>query len=71
MGNRLSVSEAARRMGAKPQHISELFYRRILGDGVCPIEAGRRLIPESYLPVLADALQKRGHLKSGVASEDQ
>jgi hypothetical protein len=41
----LSVSEAARRLGAKPKDISDLFYRRALRDDLCPIVAGRRLIP--------------------------
>ena len=56
----LSVSEAARRLGARPKDISDLFYRRELNDTLCPIVAGRRLIPESYLPMIAMALKRHG-----------
>jgi hypothetical protein len=57
----ISVSEAARRLGAKPRDISDLFYRRELRDDLCPIVAGRRLIPASYLSVVRLALQRHGH----------
>ncbi len=54
----LSVSDAARRLGAAPKDISDLFYRRRLRDDLCPIVAGRRLIPEEYLDVIAMALKR-------------
>ena len=57
----LSVSEAARHLGARPRDISDLFYRRRLRDDLCPIVAGRRLIPEDYLEVIASALRQSGH----------
>lgn len=56
----LSVSEAARRLGAKPKDISDLFYRRELSDQAAPIVAGRRLIPEGYLEAIRHALRKHG-----------
>jgi hypothetical protein len=56
----VSVSEAARRLRAKPRDISDLFYRRQLRDDLCPIVAGRRLIPESYLDLVALALKHAG-----------
>ena len=56
----LSVSEAARRLGARPKDISDLFYRRMLRDDLCPIVAGRRLIPEDYLDRSAAALKRQG-----------
>lgn len=56
----LSVSEAARRLGARPRDISELFYRRRLSDESCPIVGGRRLIPESRLSGIAMALRHAG-----------
>ena len=59
MEDRLSVSEVARRIGAKPRDISDLFYRRELRDDLCPIVAGRRLIPESYIDVIRMALKRR------------
>lgn len=57
----LSVSEAARRLRARPRDISDLFYRRELRDDLCPIVGGRRLIPEDYLGVVAAALSRHGH----------
>jgi len=57
----LSVSEAARRLGARPRDISDLFYRRRLSDESCPIVGGRRLIPESRLSVIEMALRHAGH----------
>jgi hypothetical protein len=62
----LSVSEAARRIGARPKDISDLFYQRKLDDQRCPIVAGRRLIPEDYLPVVEATLRRL--LRPGVAS---
>ena len=56
----LSVSEAARRLGARPRDISDLFYHRRLRDDLCPIVAGRRLIPESCLEVIGFALRQAG-----------
>lgn len=60
MSEHLSVSEAARRLGTKPREISDLFYRRILRDDLCPIVAGRRLIPESYLADIEAVLKRNG-----------
>jgi len=54
------VSEAARRLGAKPKDISDLFYRRALRDDLCPIVAGRRLIPEHCLSVIEMAWKRAG-----------
>ena len=56
----LSVSEAARRLKARPRDISDLFYRRRLRDDLCPIVGGRRLIPEDYLDMIAAALDRSG-----------
>jgi len=57
----LSVSEAARRLNARPRDISDLFYRRRLRDDLCPIVGGRRLIPEDYLGAIALVLRQHGH----------
>lgn len=54
----LSVSEAARRLMARPKDISDLFYRRRLRDDLCPIVAGRRLIPEDYVDCIAQVLKR-------------
>jgi hypothetical protein len=56
----LSVSDAARQLGANPKDISDLFYRRELRDDLCPIVAGRRLIPDTYLDMIRMALKRRG-----------
>ena len=56
----LSVSEAARRLGARPRDISDLFYRRALRDDLCPIVGGRRLIPDHYLDMILAALRRAG-----------
>jgi hypothetical protein len=63
----LSVSEAARHLGANPKDISDLFYRRELRDDLCPIVAGRRLIPESYLDIIRMALKRNGRALKGGA----
>ena len=57
----LCVSEAARRLGARPRDLTNLFYRRQLRDDLCPIVAGRRLIPETCLSVIAMELRRRGY----------
>lgn len=62
----LSVSEAARRLGARPKDISDLLYQRELRDDICPIIAGRRIISESYLPVIRMVLKRHGrHVAKG------
>jgi hypothetical protein len=58
--NYLSVSEVARRLGARPKDISDLFYRRALPDDLCPIVVGRRLISESHLDLIRLALERAG-----------
>ena len=61
----LSVSDVARRLGAKPKDISDLFYKRELRDDLCPVVAGRRLIPESYLDQIEAALRRNGRIVRG------
>jgi len=56
----LSVSEAARRLGARPRDISDLFYRRVMRDDWCPIVTGRRMIPSEYLEMVRAALKRAG-----------
>jgi hypothetical protein len=55
----LSISEAARRLGARPREISDLFYQRRPSDKHCPVVGGRRLIPLEYLPEIEAALRER------------
>jgi hypothetical protein len=56
----LIVSEVARRIGARPKDISDLFYLRKLDDRQCPVVGGRRLIPEAYIPTIEQALREAG-----------
>lgn len=63
----LTVS-VARLLGVRPRDISDLFYRRVLRDDLCPIVGGRRLIPPSYVSVIAAALRRAG-LVLGKANE--
>jgi hypothetical protein len=53
------VSEVARRLGVPPQVISNLFYRRLLDDTLCPVVSGRRLIPSQYVRQIARRLRER------------
>lgn len=56
----ITVSEAARLLGAKPRDISDLFYSRELSDDLAPIVGGRRLIPRKILPTIRWALKRNG-----------
>jgi hypothetical protein len=58
--NYLAVSEVARRLGANPRDVSDLFYRRRLRDDACPIVGGRRLIPADYVAIIEMALRRAG-----------
>lgn len=60
------VSEVARRYGVRPRDVSTLFYERVLSDERCPVVAGRRLIPEDYLPEIETALRARGLMSEAV-----
>ena len=66
----LSVGEAAGelreqlRQDVRPRWISTLFYDRELRDDICPIVAGRRLIPRTYLPMIAQAIRRRGWIRA-------
>ncbi len=62
------VSDIARHFRVKPRVISGLFYDRVLDDQICPVVAGRRLIPESYLPEVERVLRERGLLATSEAA---
>jgi hypothetical protein len=64
----LTVSEIARRYGILPRLISDLFYSRLLDDSRCPIVAGRRLVPEDYLPTIEAVLRDRGLIEQEAAT---
>ncbi len=69
----LSVSETARRLGARPRDIPDLFHRRELRDDLCPIIGGRRLISEDHLDMISAALRRHGYtvgqMDKGVARD--
>ncbi len=56
----LSVGEAASRLDARRRDLSILFYQGEFRDDLCPVVAGRRVIPENYLPMIEAALRRRG-----------
>ena len=60
MTNYLTVSSVARRISARPKDISQAFYERRLRDDLCPIVGDRRLIPESYIPMIVMVLKRLG-----------
>ena len=55
-----SVSGVARLLGVPPPLISNLFYRRLLSDKICPVVDGRRLIPVHYVGEIKRLLRERG-----------
>jgi hypothetical protein len=65
----LIVSEVARRLGARPKDISDLFYQRKLDDNRCPVVGGRRLIPEDYVSVVETVLRSHGLVQAGVPDD--
>lgn len=56
--DQLSVSVAARELRVSPWQLSNTLYRGG-HDANCPLVLGRRLIPRSYLPTLAQALNRQ------------
>lgn len=56
----LSVGDVAHRLGVRPAQVTALFYERRLRDDLCPIVSGRRLIPPSYVGLIAAALRHKG-----------
>jgi hypothetical protein len=56
-----AVHRLSRSLGAAvpPSAISALFDKRRLGDDLCHIVGGRRLIPSDYLPSIPEALLRR------------
>jgi hypothetical protein len=59
----IGAAEAARMAGAKkPRFVSDLFAQGRLDTDRCPVVAGCRMIPESYLPTIRAELAKKGWL---------
>jgi hypothetical protein len=61
----MSTGDAARKLGARPKDITDLFYARKLRDDLCPIVSGRRIIPADYLDAIRAALVREGKLPAG------
>lgn len=62
-----SVGEVARKIGARAPDITNLFYKGLLRDDLAPLVGGRRLIPESYIPMIEMALRRAGKMEMAVA----
>jgi hypothetical protein len=60
--NAVTVSEAARKIGATPKDVSDLFYRRIIPDDAAPVIGGRRMIPLDLLWLVEAKLIAPGKL---------
>ena len=56
----LGVGDIAKCLGVRPNQITALFYERHLRDDIAPIVSGSRIIPESYIPVIAMELRRKG-----------
>jgi hypothetical protein len=54
-----SITELADKFGVSPKRISDLFFRRELDPTKCIVKAGRKLIPENYLPQVERALKRQ------------
>jgi hypothetical protein len=60
----LSVGQAAARIpGATPQAITNAFYGGLLRADLCPLIAGRRAIPVSYVEIIEMVLRRAGKLR--------
>ncbi len=59
----LSITQTANKLGIPPRILSDLFYGRVLSEDRCPMFAGRRAIPEDYIPEIRRVLIERGKLK--------
>lgn len=58
----LTTGQVAKRLKVRPSEITSLFYQGKLRDDLCPVESGRRLIPESYIEEIARGLRRAGKL---------
>ena len=55
-----SVGEVAKVLGVRPSRITQLFYEGRVRDDRCPVVAGRRLIPDDMVTVIAMELRRKG-----------
>jgi hypothetical protein len=51
------ISEAGAELGISPKKISQAFWDGRLNGQICSRVAGRRIIPESYLPEIVVQLK--------------
>lgn len=58
----LSTGEVARLLGVHPHQVAQIFYEGRLKDDRCPIVGGRRIIPSSYVEIIAMELRRKGIL---------
>ncbi len=62
MERTLTTGQVAAQLGVRPKLITDLFYAGRLRENVCPVQSGRRLIPENYVEEVARALRTAGKL---------
>ena len=55
----LFVGDAAKLLGVRPKEITDLFYRGLLNDSICPIVGNRRCIPPDYVDQIGTILRRR------------
>ena len=63
----ISSGDVARRFGVKARVVADLFYQGRLDTSVCPVIAGRRLIPSSYVVEIGRVLEEFGFIPEGQA----
>lgn len=54
------VGGVAKRLGVRPSQVTALFYECRLRDDLCPVVSGNRVIPTSYIPIIAMELRRKG-----------
>ncbi len=62
-----AAAELEKQLGwlVSPRHVTMLFYLRDISSDRAPIVGGRRLIARDLLPIIANALRRRGWYKPG------
>jgi len=55
----LTLREAARRLGVPPRVLHDGFYSGRIGDDCCRYAGSRRVVLETQLPRIAEAIKQR------------
>jgi hypothetical protein len=67
-----AARELSKRMGrlVRPRDITNLLYERRIEDSLCPVVAGRRLIPRACLARIEAVLRESERTDKAVTSEE-